>query len=186
MRVTIHVLRQVDVGDSVDVEKVAKILESREPKRGTTILRGPDRSAAAGVVLRREPLDVNLGRVDVGSFPTEVRARIFDFGAIAIRFSIEVDDPTPAALIEIASRLPAESAAFDEQARKQWAQLAAQIREAVVPWEEKPPTDLIEDFTVFVLPCELSHPLCSEKVLAHVLLLEPETRKLAASTVQDL
>ena len=41
MRATIHVLRQVDVGDSVDVEKVAKILESREPKRGTTILAAP-------------------------------------------------------------------------------------------------------------------------------------------------
>jgi hypothetical protein len=186
MRVTIHVLRQVDVGDSVDLERVAMMLASRAPRRGATILRGPDPAASAGVVLRHEPLDLNLGRVDVGSIPAEVRARIFDFGAIGIRFTFGLDDPTPSALVEMANRLTAESATFDAQARAQWAQLATQIREAVVPWEEEPLTNLIEDFTVFVLPCDLDHPLCSEQVLAHVLLGEPEPRKLAPSTVQDL
>lgn len=186
MRVTIHVLRQLDVGDSVDLEKVAKMLASRGPRRGATILRGPDPAVSAGVVLRHEPLDLSLGQVKVGAIPTEVRARIFDFGAIGIRFTFELDDPSSSALVEMANRVAAESRTFDVQARTEWTQLAAQIRNAVVPWEEQPPSDLIEDFTVFVLPCELDHPLCSEQILAHVLLGEPEVRRLASSTVQDL
>src|SRR4051794_20759666 len=121
MHVTIHVFRQVDVGDSVDLERVAKILKGREPRRGATILRGPDASAVAGVVLRREPLDLDLGPVPIGAFSTEARARIFDFGAVAIRFTMIMEDPTPGALIDFASRLPAESGAFDQQARAQWA-----------------------------------------------------------------
>jgi len=187
VRATIHLLRQLDVGDSVDLERVAKLLASRGPRRGATILRGPDPAAGAGVVLRQEPLDLNLGQVQVGSISSDVRARIFDFGAVGIRFTFELENPKPSELVEMANRLAAESATFDAQARAQWAQLAAQIRDAVIPWEEEPPlTNLIEDFTVFVLPCELDHPLCSEHVLAHVLLGEPDERRLAPSTIQDL
>jgi hypothetical protein len=186
MRVTVHVLRQVDVGDSVDLEEVAKILQSRDPRRGPTILRGPDTAQGAGVILRREPLDVKLGSVTVGSFSTDVRARIFDFGAIAIRFTFSLDDPTPEGLVDIANRLAAESRSFDVQARGQWAELAKQIRKAVVPWEEEPPTELAEDFTVFVLPCDLESPLATDPILAHILLGEPMDRRLAQSTVQDI
>jgi hypothetical protein len=186
MRATVHVLRQVDVGDSVNLEEVGKILKSRELRRGPTILRGPDTAAGAGVILRNEPLDVNLGHVDCGSFATDVRARIFDFGAIAIRFTFSLDEPTPEGLVEVANRLAAESQSFDAQARRQWAALALQIQKAVVPWEEEPPTELAEDFTVFVLPCDLDSPLVADPILGHVLLGEPISRRLAPSTVQDI
>jgi hypothetical protein len=186
MRATVHVLRQVDVGDSVNLEEVAKILQSRDPRRGPTILRGPDPAAGAGVILRHEPLDVRLGGVECGPFTTDVRARIFDFGAIAIRFTFSLDDPTPEGLVEVANRLAAESHSFDIQARNQWAALARQIQKAVVPWEEEPPAELAEDFTVFVLPCDLDSPLLSDSILAHVLLGEPITRKLAPTTEQDV
>src|SRR5262249_11875547 len=102
MRATVHVLRQVDVGDSVHLEEVAKILRSRGPGRGAALLRGPETAAGAGVVLRNEPLDLGLGQVACGSFTTDVRARIFDFGAIAIRFTFSLDDPTPEGLVEVA------------------------------------------------------------------------------------
>jgi hypothetical protein len=187
MQVVIHVLRHVDVGDSIEVERAAKILERQEPTRGATILRGPEPSPSAGVVLRREPLDLKLGRVDVGLFQTDARVRIFDFGSIAIRFTLRLTEPTPSTLIDLANRLSREGSAFDAKARALWANVAVQIRDAVVPWEkEEAAAELTEEFTVFVLPCDLNHPLCSERVFAHVLLGEPEERKLAASTVQDV
>src|SRR5262249_46828245 len=96
MPATVHVLRQIDVGDSIHLEIVGRMLGKRDPTRGTPVLRGPERAPSAGVVLRREPLDLKLGRVDVGSFSTDVRARMFDFGVIAFRFTIVLPEPTAA------------------------------------------------------------------------------------------
>jgi hypothetical protein len=187
MRSTIHVLRQLDVGDSVDLERAGSILKEREPTRGATVLRGPEPSPSAGVVLRREPLDVRLGRVEVGSFHADTRIRIFDFGSIALRFTLAIDDPTPSTLIDLANRLSRESAAFDAEARRLWSELGVRIRDAVVPWEDAAgPPNLIEDFTVFVLPCELSDPMCADRVLSHVLLGEREDKGLAPSIVHDV
>src|SRR5262245_14541066 len=136
MHGSIHVLRQIDVGDSVELERLARILEKREPTRGTTVLRGPEVSPTAGVVLRREPLDVKLGRVEVGSFVTEARARVFEFGVVAFRFTFSPSEVSARALIELASRLAKESSSFDAKARSLWHELSREVREAVVPWEE--------------------------------------------------
>ncbi len=182
---TVHVLRQIDVGDSIQLERVSRMLETRELTRGSTELRGPDRSAP-GVVLRREPLDVKLGHVEVGSFAADVRARIFDFGVVALRFTFALVDFSPPALIALSDRLARESGAFDAKARSLWQDLRAQIREAVLPWEESGATELMEDFTVFVLPPISQTDPAWDRTFTHMLTGEPASRKLAAAMVHEI
>ena len=186
MQTHVHVLRQIDVGDSLDLDLVARLLGTRELTRGATLLRGPRPSPSAGVVLRREPLDLKLGQVEVASFTAEVRARMFDFGVIAIRFTFSLTDVTSSEFIDLSNRIAVESATFDAQARRIWLDLSAQVREALVPWEETKASQLIEDFTVFVLPTMPEGDLGTDRILAHALLGEPAHRRIAASTVQEL
>jgi hypothetical protein len=186
MSATVHVLRQIDVGDSVHLEKVARILESRELSRGATVLRSPDGSAGQGVVLRAEPLDVKLGKVAVGPFEADARARLFEFGVVALRFKFAVDDTSASALMDLSAHLVRESGSFDAKAQQLWSDLGAQIRGAVVPWEDGGAGELIEDFTVFVLPPVADGAAGNERMLAHVLLGEPATRKLAPSVVNEI
>ena len=186
MQAAIHVLRQLDVGDSIDIELVSRTLDTHDFSRGTTVLRGPEASAMAGVVLRREPLDLKLGALDVGPFRADLRARMFDFGVIALRFTFPITDLSAVAVIDLGNRLMLESAAFDRAARALWHDLAQRIRGAVVPWEGDTTTPLMEDFTVFTLPRIPAGDIEPQHVLAHMLLGEPRQRKLAASTVHEL
>jgi hypothetical protein len=183
---TVHILRQIDVGDSVRLELVGQCLDTRELTRGTTVLGAPQHATGPGVVLRREPLDLRLGKTDVGGFATEVRARIFDFAVVAFRFTVTLAEASSATLIDVAYRLARESPAFDAKARSLWQELANDLKGAVVPWEEQGAMPLMEDFTVFVLPELASSERAPEVTYAHMLLGEPRSQKLAASTVQEL
>ena len=93
MSATVHVMRQIDVGDSVHLEKVARILQTRELSRGTTVLRSPDGSATQGVVLRHEPLDLKLGHARVGPFEAETRVRLFEIYENADAFKTHLETP---------------------------------------------------------------------------------------------
>jgi hypothetical protein len=185
MNATVHVLRQIDVGDSIALDTAARILAKREVSRGTAVLRSPE-GASAGVVLRHEPLDWKVGRIAIGEFAAEARLRLFEFGVVALRFTFSVPDPTPAALVELSPRLVKESGLFDAKARELWADVGAQIREAVTPWEDRAATELMEDFTVYVLPAAFEADPAHDRAFAHVLLGEPATRKLAASMVGEI
>lgn len=178
---TVHVLRQIDVGDSIDLDRAAKTLEQHDLRTDVAKpLVGP------GVVLRREPLELNLDPVDVRSFRADVRARLFDFGVVAIRFTVQVTDGSGPMLVDFASRLNEASAAFDAKARDIWQELARQLKSAIVPWEERDSMQLMEDFTVFVLPSIPPGELEATTVLAHLLTGEPRDRKLAPSMVHEL
>jgi hypothetical protein len=178
---TVHVLRQIDVGDSIDLDRAAKTLELRDLR--TDVAKPP---VGPGVVLRREPVEVKLDGALVGHFRTEVRARLFDFGVVAIRFTIPVTEGSGPKLVDFASRLNEASAAFDAKAREIWQALASEIRGAIVPWEERDAVQLMEDFTVFVLPSIPPGELEATTVLAHLLSGEPRDRKLAPSMVHEL
>jgi hypothetical protein len=186
MSATVHVLRQIDVGDSVHLEKVARILDKRELSRGTTVLRSPDGSATQGVVLRTEPLDLKLGRVEVGPFQVDARVRLFDFGVIAFRFTFVVADASATALMDLSAQLVRESGCFDAKGKELWADLGRQIRDAVVPWEDGAAAELMEDFNVFVLPSVPDGAAGSDRALAHVLLGEPASRKLSPAVVSEI
>src|SRR5438477_3824524 len=144
MNATVHVLRQIDVGDSIALEQAARILSKREISRGTTVLRSPDGSASAGVVLRQEPLDWKVGKVSVGPFTAEARLRLFDFGVVALRFTFTVPDATAATLMELSPRLVKESAMFDAKVRELWAEIGAQVQGAVTPWDDRAATELMD------------------------------------------
>jgi len=137
MGALIHVLRQIDVGDSLQLERVGELLGDRDLTRGSTVLRGPEASPSGGVVLGHEPLDLKLGRVAGGSFTSDVRVRLFEFGVVAFRFTFEA-------------------------------------------------AELLEDFTVFVLPRIPDSELGTDRMFAHIVLGEPATQKLAPSMVQEL
>jgi hypothetical protein len=180
----VHVLRQIDVADSIDLERLAAILRSREPTRGAAVLRGSEPSPSAGVVLRAEPLDLRIGRRECGPFSANVRLRAFDFGVLAVRFTITAPDPSPAGLIQLSTQIATESAAFDRETMSLWQELSSQVKEAITPWEDLPPPRLIEDFMVFVLRGPPG--VIPDDALAHVLLGEPANRKLAPSTVHEI
>jgi len=183
---TVHILRQIDVGDSILLETAGQRLGRRELTQGAAVLGATDRAAPPGVVLRRKPLDLRLGRAEVGGIATEVRARIFDFGVVAFRFTVVPSDASPAALVDLAYRLACESPAFDAKAKELWEELAGELKDAVLPWEEAAAMPLMEDYAVFVLPEVPAGDLSPEAVIAHVLMGEPRSRKLAPSTVQEL
>lgn len=186
MPATVHVLRQIDVGDSIHLDEVTKLLDDRELSRGTTVLRRAEETSSGGVVLRREPLDLKLGRVTAGAFAAEARARLFEFGVVAIRFTFSVPEGSAANLIDLSHRLARESGAFDAKARELWEKLGARIQGAVVAWEDKAATELMEDFTVFVLPNLVEGELGTERAFAHLLLAEPVSGKLATSVVNEI
>src|SRR5262249_64859 len=171
-----------DVGDSVHLEQVAHILQKRELSRGTTVLRSPEGSATQGVVLRHEPLDLKLGRVQVGSFEADAKVRLFEFAVVAFRFTFAVGDVSPASLMDLSAQLVRESGSFDAKGKELWVELGRQIREAVVPWEDGAAAELMEDFTVFVLPTVPD----DEQTLPHVLLGEPASRRLSPAIVGEI
>ena len=181
MTAIVHVLRQIDVGDSIDLERAAAILDQRARRAGVA------KQPAGGVVLRREPLEWNLDAADVGPFCADVRARLFDFGVVAIRFTMMVAESPGAELIALAGRLSAAGASFDVKAREIWRDMAHEIAGAIVPWEERDAIQLMmEDFTIFVLPVLPTGDIDAPTVLAHLLSGEPGDRKLAPAMVQEL
>src|SRR6476660_3432793 len=100
----VHVLRQIDVADSIDLEHLSAILRSREPTRGAHVLRAAVPSPTGGVILRAGPLDLRIGRRPCGPFDTNVRLRACDFGVLAVRFTFTVANPFPSELIRVAAQ----------------------------------------------------------------------------------
>jgi hypothetical protein len=181
MAATVHVLRQIDVGDSIDLERAAKIFEQRARRADAS-----SQAVGPGVVLRREPLESTLDATDIGPFHAQVRARLFDFGVVAIRFTVALPDGSGAALTELASGVADASAAFDGKAREIWSEMAREIAPAIVPWDERDAVQLMEDFTVFVLGSIPRGDMAAEMILAHLLTGEPRHRKLAPSMMEEL
>jgi hypothetical protein len=181
MTVTIHVLREIDVGDSIDLDRASKTFEHRGRRADPS-----KQPAGAGVVFRREPLELSLEPAEVGPFRAEVRARLFDFGVIAIRFTLSLGEASGPELGGLAGRIAKASASFDAKARGIWQAMAREIVTAIVPWEERDAVPLMEDFTVFVLGAVPSGPMETQEVLAQLLWGELGDRKLAGAKIQEL
>ena len=137
-------------------------------------------------MLRREPLELDLEPVDIGPFRAEVRARLFDFGVVAIRFTISLGEPSGTELVAVAGRISEASATFDGKARESGKPWRARFATAIVPWEERDAVPLMEDFTVFVLATVPAGQIDAPQVLAHLLSGEPGDRKLAPAMIQEL
>ncbi|MGA2449049.1 MAG: hypothetical protein ABTD50_10265 [Polyangiaceae bacterium] len=185
MDVSVHVLRQIDVADSIDLTRLSEALRELEPTRGAAVVRGPERPTGAGVVLRNEPLDLQMRQRTVGGFASSVRLRVFDFGVVGVRFTLVARTPAVADLIGLAASIAAESGAFDREARNLWKDISVHARDAVSPWEEAPAVPLIEDYTVFVLP-KAPDAEDADDALAHVLFNEPARRRLSRSLVKEV
>lgn len=184
MHATVHVLRQLDVGDAIDLDRAAEVLRAREPTRGPSHLRGREASPTAGVVLAQKPIDVPLGAATVGRFHAQVRLRAFDFGVAALRFTIELGDLDAAGLVAASMELSACSPAFDAEARRLWRDLAGSLAGAISPNAEGSTDELLEDYIVWMLPEPPAER--ATEIFAHVLLGEPESRRLAPSLLAEI
>src|SRR5690349_8569551 len=141
MTVTVHVLRQIDVGDSIDLDRASKILDRRARRSDSS--KGKQQPGA-GIVLRREPLELTLDPAQIGAQSADVRARLFDFGVVAIRFTLSASESSGGELVALAGRVAETSGAFDAKAREIWQGLAREITSAIVPWEERDAAQLME------------------------------------------
>src|SRR5687767_6417781 len=116
--VTVHVLRQIDVAESIDLPALRRLAEAGGLPMGAAL--GPSEPAPPGVVPAHPPVDLTLADVTVGSFVLRGRLRVFDFGVVALRFTQSLTGLSNDELIGLGSDLAGESAAFDAEARRIW------------------------------------------------------------------
>ena len=176
--VTVHILRQIDVAESIDVAEVERLVSEGAVSGGARL--GTTEPDPPGVVLLRRPVDLSLDQVTVGPFELRVRVRVFDFGVVAVRFTLARTGLSSRELIQIGVDVAALSTAFDAEALRIWGVLEPTLRPTLTPDDPPPEGPLVEDFTVFVLP----GPVPEETIvpgLVHLLLGEPQERRLAPS-----
>ena len=70
--VAVHVLRQLDVAESIKLGRLGEALRGPEATRGAAVLRGPEKVSGAGIVWRNEPLDLRVGSRAVAARPRRV------------------------------------------------------------------------------------------------------------------
>ncbi|MBI5162013.1 MAG: hypothetical protein HY996_11475 [Micrococcales bacterium] len=174
--VTIHVLRQIDIADSIDLGALRRLAASGDLPAGARL--GPQDPATPGVVPATPPVDLTLAQTTVGALSAAVRIRVFDFGVVAVRFTFARTGLANGDLVRLGTDVAALSAAFDREARRLWQVLVPAVGAALTPGDGG--LELDEDFTVYVLSGPL-HGEAGEAALVHLLLAEPESRRLAPS-----
>ena len=172
--VTVHALRQIDIAESIDLDELRRLVGGAPLPAGARL--GPVEPASPGVVPSSPPVDLTLADVTVGPFTTRVRVRVFDFGVVALRFTFARSGITNGDLVRLGTEVAAQSDPFDREARRLWEVLAPAVGSALTPGESG--IELEEDFTVYVLSGPLPDE-AGEATLVHLLLAEPETRRLA-------
>lgn len=173
--VTVHVLRQIDVAGSFDLDALRGLAAHALPA-GARL--GPDEPAAPGVVPARPPVDLHLDDVTVGPFRLQARLRAFDFGVVALRFSLSRSGADGRELVRLGHEVASCTAAFDAEARRLWQEIEPALASSMTAGEPGLAGRLLEDFSVFVLsgpptddPADLA--------LVHLLLGEPDSRRLS-------
>lgn len=176
--VTVHVLRQIDVAESIDLPGLRRIAEAHGLPAGVSL--GPVEPAPPGVVPVHPPVDLTLAEVTVGALTFRVRLRAFDFGVVALRFTQSLEGVSSEALVKLGAETAGQSGAFDAEARRLWGALAPALAKVSTPGDPVLDGRLIEDFTVFVLDGPPPGD-SSEATMVHLLLGEPDVRNLAPS-----
>ncbi len=120
-----------DVAYEVDLERVERDLRESASRPGFT------RAKAKAVFYSRPPVDVALGRatldVEDGAIEVEVRARIFDFGAVRLSYDLGVESVTWEAYLALVNEM---EGVLDRPSP--WDAHLRQVRELIAPAMTKP------------------------------------------------
>jgi hypothetical protein len=180
--------RVLDVADGIDLAAVERITEAQGCRR-----RGLTRDGAQSLVLAAPPVEmlldpcvVTLERSGVRLEATVV-ARLFDFGALSIRFEMPIRPGTEATdLVPLCDELY-DAPALDRMARELVPGLLQRLEGAV---ERGHVSSVIETYTVvFVREIE-GHPPARQvlacRALANLVLGEPPGRQLSLEEREDV
>lgn len=177
----IYVLRLLDVGASINLDEAMVRLKGWGVMRGPSTLRGPIGAGAGGVVLSRNPIDVDCGEVDVRGQKVQVRVRLFDFGIASARFALVMDRLDPQTLVSLAASIE-DDAGFDDAARALWQRLARDLGPAV---KQPEAIHFVEDYSVFLLPRPPAPPGECDDLFARLLLGEDARRPLSRQQIDE-
>ncbi len=180
--------RIFDAGDEIALDVAEKILGTAAGGRLRL-----DRAGAQNLVFSVLPLDVTLGTRSIFLPGTKtalelgVYARLFDYGAVSIRFELAIDQAT-----ELASLTPLcdeiyDSPVLEEHARVELDALVKKIDSAIIgphAWRG------VETYTVLFVQ-EVGGETCAESlkhssVLAKLLVGEPGAKNLSAQQRDDV
>lgn len=135
------ILRQFDVADEIDLER-ARGLQFSERMTLT-------RPRATALLLSNPPLSVSLGKrtIELEGRPVEVDtfARIFDFGAISIRFRLRLPEGIAWQDLSALTFVAQTAESPTKIAREATAELLTKLRPAIGGLHE---TDLYEDYVI--------------------------------------
>jgi len=178
----VAVTRLYDLAYEVDLERVER--DFRESTTRLTLARARPKA----VFYTRPPVDINLGRAEVGlssgDVEVDVAARVYEFGAARLSYGVSVQGVSWTEY----ERLVSEMAAVLDRASP-WQEDLARVKELVGPALVRPSEAGLEVDYVFATVSAFDPPLTGESVaqeLDLVPLLTGDTRPLSARARQDV
>ena len=180
--------RVLDVADEFDLPAAEQLARAAAARRGALT-----REGARSLVIAAPPLEVPLGLQKVALPRTqllvdaEVSARLFEYGALSVRFEIAIAAGTGLeSLVALCDELY-DSPELDRLARELVPPLLTRLDGAI---RGRHDWDAIETYTVVFVSGLDGHPLASEVLtsptLASLVVGEPPNRRLSASQRQDV
>lgn len=171
---TIWLMRMMDVGDEVDLERARSLTERRGARRGAAFLRGPEKGTG-GVLLASQPLDLDMGSASIDGMEVRCSVRLFDFGVASVRFEVPIPSGTSCQELWRTSAAIEAMSAIDDIARAVWGRIEHDLQPCIrVPH----PVELIEDYTLFeihrVTGCTTGEEALAAIDPARLLLAEPD------------
>ena len=177
----IAVTRLYDLAYAVDLEQVER--DVRESATRLSLSRAKPRA----VYYARPPVDVALGQATLSlarqSVDVDVRARIYDFGAVRLSYEVAVKQIPWPDYVALANEM---DASFDRAGP--WDADLARVRELIARALEKPSEPGLQVDYLFATIRGFDPPLSAEDVLARldlVPLLTGDTRALSTSARHD-
>jgi hypothetical protein len=177
----IAVTRLYDLAYAVDLEQV-----ERDVRESATRL-SLSRAKPKAVYYARPPVDVALGQVEyaltLGRVGADVRARIYDFGAVRLSYEVSVEGVSWAAYVALANEM---EALFERPSP--WDADLARVRSLIARALEKPSEPGLQVDYLFATVRAFAPTLSAEDVLSQldlVPLLTGDTRPLSGGARDD-
>ncbi len=177
----IAVTRLYDLAYAVDLERVERDV------RGSATRLSLGRAKPRAVYYARPPVDMALGNATLSlgreNVDVEVRARIYDFGAVRLSYEVAVNQLPWLRYVELANEMEA----IFERAGP-WDTDLARVRALIAPALEKPSDPGLQVDYTFATIRRFDPPMSADDVLSEldlVPLLTGDTRALSASARQD-
>ncbi len=141
----VWLLRLFDVADMVDLDRARALTLERGATRTEKRTRGPERGPS-GVVFQTPPLAIDAGVVSIAGLEVRASVRVFDFGAVSVRFAHDVAAGTSVHDLALLAARFDTAPDVDETARRLWTSIEGELRAAIRGSHH---SDVSEDYTLF-------------------------------------